>query len=67
MSFCGVFAGAGDLRPDRVKAEPRPGARWVCSYCRGVRLGASCSGCGAPQQAGLQLRPTIGQPVPDVR
>lgn len=23
--------------------------RWTCTYCKGLRLGDSCEGCGAPR------------------
>ncbi|MBP6514031.1 MAG: hypothetical protein KA224_02555 [Steroidobacteraceae bacterium] len=72
------YAGAHNLRPDRILPEPRQclpmpaiaparGSRWVCSYCAGVRLGDSCEGCGAPRSEGRQLRPNVQQPAPDVR
>lgn len=57
--------------PGPVAPPPRDpsGVRWTCSFCGGLRLGASCEGCGAARPAGgrpgvpLQIR----QPAKDVR
>lgn len=36
-----------------AKFTPTPPSSptWVCAYCGGLRLGLSCSGCGAPRIA----------------
>jgi hypothetical protein len=37
-----------------IMPTSKPPMRWQCSYCKGLRLGEQCEGCGAPRHQGVR-------------